>query len=552
MKIYAYDCFNDVRLFGNLFLVEQEIARGHRYYNTLIGLARDRRRELDAAGEDPVLVAAALGRWGARTRAERARRGCAWGTGGEIEAAAMAAITSSDSARGKAKKLRELLAEKPEDVKLQKSVARWERRSGLHTRPWTGEGSIAVQFVQKLSVKEVISGDDTQIRMTSPNGHWTCEIRVGSDPKRKPIWAAFPVRYDRPLPPSGVVSSARVVRRKVGEHYRYQVQIAVQEPGASRVTAPIGSIVAIDVGWRKFEGEGMRVAVWAGSDGAHGELRLPQSLCDYGAKPDELRSLRDRLFNAARDRLCALRREATDWPADLLRETQYAHAWREPTRMAGIVLRWAATVPALAEFVAPHGLDHAQRRDYWRDSERHLHEWEDHQRKKAIRKREEIYRLFARELATRYEVVTIEDLDLRDFAELPAPEEKPEDPRTRAARPRRFDAALSTMVGALKNALGRRLVKLDPSKTTITCSRCGHVEAFDAAGSVRHRCGGCQAEWDQDENAAENLLRAGGAWLASGGRSKLEAPEIAHESKRAQKRRAGKTKKKLDRSQELG
>ena len=38
---------------------------------------------------------------------------------------------------------------------------------------------------------------------------------------------------------------------------------------------------------------------------------------------------------------------------------------------------------------------------------------------------------------------------------------------------------------------------------------CGHVDRFDAASMVLHRCRRCGTLWDQDRNAAIVLLRRG-------------------------------------------
>ncbi|MDP2949729.1 MAG: zinc ribbon domain-containing protein, partial [Chloroflexota bacterium] len=51
------------------------------------------------------------------------------------------------------------------------------------------------------------------------------------------------------------------------------------------------------------------------------------------------------------------------------------------------------------------------------------------------------------------------------------------------------------------------VVKVPAQYTTQECSYCANREQFDARKEVRHRCSRCGGEWDQDENAARNLLK---------------------------------------------
>ena len=46
----------------------------------------------------------------------------------------------------------------------------------------------------------------------------------------------------------------------------------------------------------------------------------------------------------------------------------------------------------------------------------------------------------------------------------------------------------------------------DAKDTTSTCSLCGSLEEWDQATELVHKCSNCREEWDQDENAARNIL----------------------------------------------
>jgi transposase len=70
----------------------------------------------------------------------------------------------------------------------------------------------------------------------------------------------------------------------------------------------------------------------------------------------------------------------------------------------------------------------------------------------------------------------------------------------------------SVFRGALLNA-GQREgldIRIVPGAySTSTCHACQTVENWDQSATVIHRCGNCGALWDQDQNAAINLLARG-------------------------------------------
>lgn len=120
----------------------------------------------------------------------------------------------------------------------------------------------------------------------------------------------------------------------------------------------------------------------------------------------------------------------------------------------------------------------------------------------------DLYRCFAKQIA-KYPRVFLEKMDLRDFAEVD------DDASVQAVRGRRFKACLSDFRDVVEDAVGRAggvYAQLPAAWTTQTCAKCEAREEFDAARELRHMCSKCGAEWDQDENACENLLRAAKQW----------------------------------------
>jgi transposase len=176
----------------------------------------------------------------------------------------------------------------------------------------------------------------------------------------------------------------------------------------------------------------------------------------------------------------------------------------------------------------------------WRYHDDHLRTWQVGQRESALRSRREIYRLFAVGLARRYGTLVLEDFDLRPMARRPKRTDAPRENET--ARSNRHRVAVSKLRDALTQAFGGA-VEIDPAGTTHLCHRCGTHNDFDAAEHLIHRCVNCETTWDQDENAARNLLarylreRSGDAQTPGGARKdgKPSDSKPVHRSKHARK-----------------
>ena len=67
------------------------------------------------------------------------------------------------------------------------------------------------------------------------------------------------------------------------------------------------------------------------------------------------------------------------------------------------------------------------------------------------------------------------------------------------------------MLGRLEpeTVANRQIIEVPSQWTTLICYKCGHVEKWDAAPSVMHTCVNCDSTWDQDYNAAQNILALG-------------------------------------------
>ena len=378
------------------------------------------------------------------------------------------------------------------------------RKTGRELRfhRWDWSGAVTVRFQYGLPVESVF-GQDTRLQIdpidtlawTSPQravrrrlSRSTVRIRIGTE-RRSPVWLELPVILHRPMPEAGVIRSASVMRDRLGGHDRWRLLVTVESPEPE---ARSGPAAAIDLGWR-ITPRGLRVAYWEDEQGRHGELRLNRELLWEFSKLRELQSAEDRLFHEVRQVLAkwAEGRNLPEW-LDLSRILQ----WRGYGRLLRVHRTWSTQRfeddgPGFAAIEA------------WRRQHLPLASWEDHLRDQVLRRRREVYRRFAARLLQEHGTVYLEDFDLRALARR-AGREKEGGSYT---GPARVIAAPSVLRRVIEEKGG--CVRVEPGFTTQQCSWCGLLERWDASVSISHCCAGCGRWFDQDRNAARNILHRG-------------------------------------------
>ena len=493
------------------------LQRDHRAAKTARREAVRTLREMRAVSRTDPVVAAAIDRVNLAAAEERreARGTCGvyWGTYLLAEDAAQAAMKA------------------PMYDGAEKNDPRFLR--------WTGEGSIGVQLQNGLVAKDAFAAD-TRLQIDPVNdGAWHHEVRgirkrlsrtklrvrISSD-GRAPVWGEWPMIMHREIPEGAVIKRVTVSLTKRGPREEWAAQMTMEIPTVARRARPSGEgAVAIDLGWRVVDEVDLRVASWASTDGVRGEIRLGAGDLASLTKADSLRAIRDRAFDAARATLAAwIAAPPVEMPAWLPEATAHLGQWKSPARLAGLTLRWKT------ERFAGDGSAYDPL-EAWRYQDNHLWRWESSQRIKSLRRRREVYRVAAATLARQYKTVVLEKFDLRRVAEQAPIEDTSPDNKT--ARGNRQLAAVSELKNALVNAFAE-VAYVDAMFSTKTCSACGSVETFDAAEHLRHSCGACGVRWDQDENAALNLLErwrerpsvAPAAVSARGANNPLDVVEI--------------------------
>ena len=403
------------------------------------------------------------------------------------------------------------------------------RRAGeLHFRRDTGDGTLTAQIMggadpeecmtahsffqiaSKCPLSGLVAGDVAETD-AQPVKWQYARMRIGSTGERQPIWLAIPIVLHRPLPDGARIKSVSMTKRKT----TWSLNVTVAEPAPTPKL--IGPRVAIDLGWRVVP-SGVRVAYWADTLGGEGQVVVSdEDIGQFG----RVRSLRSRCDTMRDEYLPVLAAwtSGRELPAEWQAETIALVQWRSPDRLARLIRWWADhRLPGDAEMFS--------RASAWRKQYLHLANWWRNLEDQMRGRLREQYRIFAAGVAKKYSTVYLEVFHLPDVIETPAAES--EEVRTAESRYRQM-VSLSVLRAAVRNACTREgctVVDVAPEYTTLGCHLCGTITEWDTAASLMHQCEGCGAVWDQDQNAAINLLARG----ASGG-----APPTANQPDRPRK-----------------
>jgi hypothetical protein len=342
----------------------------------------------------------------------------------------------------------------------------------------------------------------------------TLKMRIGSTPKGAPIWVECQVVMHRQLPADGIIKWAWIKRRMLGTHEIYHLQLVIEAPSFEQKVSIVNreEAVALDVGWRVRDKNVLRIGYLLDTLGTRREILLPSTVVSRLKHADGLRSTQDEALDVAKASLLewiSINQEIQPaWFKDIF---QFLAQSRSSKRLAWNVREWgrrrfAGDSLIYDEMVA------------WRRQYLHLYEWEVNERAGALAERKNFFRHKALEIAKCYQNLLMEDFKLTKVVENAQPEEEDDNPQTQ--RHNRVMSALSEFRQVLMStcaAWSCQIWKLPAAHTTMDCHAC-HVEGakhakWDAAPAIIHTCQEkCGATWDQDFNAAANLL---GGWIKS-------------------------------------
>jgi Putative transposase DNA-binding domain len=385
-------------------------------------------------------------------------------------------------------------------------------------------------------------GDDWQEIPARLDGQYL-EMQFGWGPAKRPsTWIRFPLTHHRRMPEDAEILWVYVHRWRIGIHYEWRVQLSIESDTFHRPQVPIaaGGTCAIDIGWRRiFDAAGtqvgLRVAYLVDEHGQEREIRAPDGLWQRLAKVYSIAQIRSRELDSARDRLVAWvgDRQMPPWFTDRARGLS---SWRSPRKLQRLVDTWQREENRFGD----DGARLASLQDddeilavlqAWAKQDRHLGSWEAHMRDRTIAHRREVWRQVAAELAHTYQTILVEDglcqsknrerqmkiVDIEGWDKLPPEEGDPHEGREQRRQSRMAaPGELRLAIAQASHKTATTVVDVSRGKkSTRECAWCGHCqEHVDFAPSIEVQCEGCGRAWDQDANAARNLLHRRG--LSSG------------------------------------
>ncbi len=308
----------------------------------------------------------------------------------------------------------------------------------------------------------------------------------------------FPIILHRSLPDEATLKILTVSRRKVGPDFRWSVTFTFT--GEDQELLNSSSIICgINFGWKQVSG-GLRVATIYEEQDKPRHIVLPQVIVDTLAYVNELKS---RIDTASNENHAWLMERMTDAPEPLAEEIAAMRQAKRPhpARFAHFVLKWRSEFP----LHKPALLAKAEKR---RKVVKRLSLEHHHLRDKVLRRRLDFYRNEAKKIAERYSRIVLDKMDLRLLAKLENSEGMPSE-LSQKARKMRLVAAISELrEWIVKQAVktGAEVVML-PVESTTTCHVCGEKVPYQR--DLVWNCSSCGNSWDQDENAAANLVGVG-------------------------------------------
>lgn len=391
-------------------------------------------------------------------------------------------------------------------------VQRCGYRTDPEFKPWDGSGRIGVQIQDGLPVVEAFNGSNTYLRLDHGprkrftrrhpkgkvvrNGGWA-HLRIGTE-GNKPVWATFPAVFHRSLPQNGVIKWAWVYREKIGDRFQWKLQLTVVQPSV-QIYNP-GGTCAINVGWR-VRSDGLRAGYLVDEYGSYQEILLPQHVPSALEHVRELQSVVDKNFNVLKDNLKEWMSTQSNVPPWLRQEWKKLAHSRSTKKFARLLSKWEAN-----RFPGDDGMFTLLYN--WRRQDKHLYQWLSNERHKARLRRRHIYRNIAADLTKRYSKILLGNFSLSALGRRPEPLEG--ETLSDAIRRNKNTVSCGIFQDILKSAASKNgcvVEKVSAKDITITCYACGTSCNFNRIKKLSHSCEHCGTRWDQDENAARNMLQ---------------------------------------------
>ena len=332
---------------------------------------------------------------------------------------------------------------------------------------------------------------------------------AGGQKKETKIFALFDLILHRPIPEGSQINNAKLMCKRVGDHFKYTVNFSVRVPVAAPAKlAPSPDAIGIDIGFRRLADKNLRAGTFASLNGTVPVEHISLTR-DFVGRVNYYEDLQGELADTA----AALGKEikphlksGSVLDPDHPRFNLLQSVVKEPANVttshekAYKLASWFKSEPDTLPLSIQKPL-----MDWW-DSNWKKYREMHHVRKKVLGYRKETYRILAHRLVSYRLPIGYEEINLtKAFAEVKDKDNELSD----AARAQRFMVSNSEFLLALKNVADREgvlLIKVPAKNTSKRCSGCGTLNKALRA-EMEWTCPSCGVAHDRDENAAKNIAR---------------------------------------------
>jgi hypothetical protein len=357
---------------------------------------------------------------------------------------------------------------------------------------------------------------------------------------------------DRPLPSTGAVKEVYLKVIKRGLKSVYELKICIdspefecqqpskrdmlrlsRDPSQGSPMPPTSGVCAINFGWRSLPSGDVRVAYLVDTTGHEETINLPQRVKGAFALIERLQGFCDEQFDRSRGELVRFLKESQEVPEWLREATTSVAQWRSHTRLAVIALRLRDEVlgreaadalwQAYRRSTSTHGplpiyevvvsfapsfspiAKLAWYLEVWRKKDKHLVEYYSNLRDKCQNQRKDLYRCAAKSIASRYNVVVIDDTN---FARLARKAEVGEEGACSEELKASKEASPGELRSTIIEKVGENHIEvLSARGKTLTCHHCGQDHEWDTRATYIQSCPTTGRDVDQDWNNCMNLLQ---------------------------------------------
>lgn len=324
-------------------------------------------------------------------------------------------------------------------------------------------GKFVYRFIRPVLVEDLLAGKGpVKLEFENPSNKYAAELTfpIATVKRGQYIDAKWPVTMHRPLMAGALVKSVSVHGRYLGSQWRLFITFVLQKQGATPICtrSKNSSAIGIDVGWRACE-DGLKVATACIGGSQYEHFFLP---------PKWLAGMAyvQRLDEDLTDSLKAVTGDSRQWYLQGSKEVSEVSQWKQ--------------------------LHHAV------IAER------NNKKARLARWRLDLYRQYANEICRRTNTIYMETLYLKPMMSVASKQGPSQKRQQKMAAIALFQKTIEEI--ALKQ--GCQIKYVSAKNTTRLHADCGFLNPVLKGPSVR--CGGCQKEFNQDENAAL-LLTMGGA-----------------------------------------